>query len=72
MLKRLHMEDCKVSPYPFLSGIRIEEGGSTTLVDNTLYIQLIGSLLYLTYLIPDISYAVNVASIYMQEPHELH
>ena len=46
MLKRFHMEDCMASPYPFLSGIKIEEGGSTPLVDNTLYRQLIGSLLY--------------------------
>ena len=37
MLKRFHMEDCKAAPYPFLSGIRLEEGGSTPLVDNTLY-----------------------------------
>ena len=65
------MEDFKVSPFPFLSGLRIEEGGSTPLVDNTLYRQLIGSLLYLTHLRPDISYAVSVASRYMQEPHEL-
>ena len=36
MLKRFHMEDCKESPFPFISGIRLEEGGSTPLVDNTL------------------------------------
>ena len=59
MLKRFHMEDYKASPYPFLSGIRIEEGGSTPLVDNTLYRQLIGSLLYLTHSRPDISYAAR-------------
>ena len=72
MLKRFHMEDCKVAPYPFLLGIRLEESVSTPLVDNTLYRQLIGSLLYLTHSRPDISYAVSVATRYMQEPHELH
>ena len=72
MLRRFHMEDCKATPYPFLSGIRLEEGGSTPLVDNTLYKQLIGSLLYLTHLRPHISYAMSVVPRYMQERHELH
>ena len=72
MLKRFHMEDCKAAPCPFLSGIRLEEGGSTPLVENTLYRQRIGSLLYLTHLRLDISYVVSAAARYMQEPHELH
>ena len=59
------MEDCKEAPCPFLSGIRIEEGGSTPLVDNTLYIQLIGSSLYLTHSRSEISYAVSAAARYM-------
>ena len=71
MLKRFHMEDFKAFLCPFLSGIRLEEGVSTPLVDNTLYRQLIGSLLYLTHSRPYISYAVSAAAIYMQEPHEL-
>ena len=37
MLRIFHMEDCKAAPFPFLSNIRLEEGGSTPLVDNTLY-----------------------------------
>ena len=72
MLRIFHMEDCKAAPCPFLSDIRLEEGGSTPLVDSTHYRQLIGSLMYLTHLRRDISYAMSVAAIYMQEPHELH
>ena len=72
MLRIFHMEDCKVAPFTFLSGIRLEEDGSTPFVDNTLYRQLIGIPLYLTHLIPNISYAMSVSSRYMQEPHELH
>ena len=37
MLKRFHMDDCKEPPFHFLSGIKLKEGGSTPLVDNTLY-----------------------------------
>ena len=66
------MEDCKETPFPFLYRIGLEEGGSTPFINNTLYRQLIGSLLYLTHLRPHISYAMSVATRYMQEPHELH
>ena len=65
MLKGFHIEDCEETPCPFLSGIRLEEGGSTPLVDNTLYRQLIGILLYLTHSRPDISYDVSATSRYM-------
>ena len=41
------------------------------MVDNNLYIYLIGILLYLTHSRLDISYVVSVATRYMQEPHEL-
>ena len=66
------MTDCKATTFPFLSGIRLEEGGSTPLVDNTLYKQLIGSLLQFTHSRSDMSYVVSDVSRYMQEPHELH
>ena len=38
----------------------------------TIYRQLIGSLLYLTHSQPDIYYAMNVVSRYMQQPHDIH
>jgi hypothetical protein len=47
LLDRFHMTVCKSAPTPFLSGIRLEDGGDTPLVENTLYRQLVGSLLYL-------------------------
>ena len=66
------MEDCEESPFPFLSSIKLLEGGFTPLVDNILFRKVIGSLLYLPHLRPDISYVVSDAARYMQEPHELH
>ena len=41
-------------------------------MDCTIYRQLIGSLLYLTHSQPDIYYAMNVVSSYMQHPHDIH
>jgi hypothetical protein len=66
------MTDCNSAPTPFLSGVKIEDGGMTPLVDNTLYRKLVGILLYLTHSKPDLSYAVGTVSRFMQEPHELH
>eukprot|EP00253_Pinus_taeda_P031040 PITA_31040 len=59
LLERFRMADCKPAPTPFLSGVRLEDGGDTPLVDSTLYRQLVGSLLYLTHSRLDLSYAVG-------------
>jgi hypothetical protein len=72
LLERFHMTYCKSTPTPFLSGVKLEDDRDTSLVDSTLYRQLVGSLLYLTHSIPDLSYVVGVVSRFMQEPHELH
>jgi hypothetical protein len=63
------MTDCKSAPTPFLSGVKLEDRGETPLIDNTLYKQLVGSLLYLTHSRPDLSYAIGVVSRFMQESH---
>jgi hypothetical protein len=42
------------------------------MVENIMYKQLVGSLLYLTHSRLDLSYAVGAVSRFMQEPHELH
>ena len=41
-------------------------------MDCTIYRQLIGSLLYFSHSHPDICYAMNVVSRYMQQPHDIH
>jgi hypothetical protein len=66
------MTHCKYAPTPFLSGFGLEDGEDTSLVDNTLYIQLEGSLFDLTHFGTKISYAVGEISRFMREPHELH
>jgi hypothetical protein len=72
ILERFHMTECKSSPTPFLLGVRLEDGGDTPLVENKLYIQLVGSLLYVTHSKPYLSYVVGVVSRFMQEPHEIN
>ena len=52
LLKKFIMKDCKASKTPFLSGVKLEEADSSPMVNNTLYRQLIGCLLYLTHTRP--------------------
>ena len=49
LLFKFNMAECRPAPFPFLSGISLEEGKSTPPMDCTIYRQLIGSLLYLTH-----------------------
>ena len=45
------MEDCKPTPSPFHSGVKLSTTCTSPEVDATLYRQLVGSLLYLTHLV---------------------
>ena len=66
------MEYFQPSKTHFLSIVKLEETGSSPLVNNTLYRQLIGCLIYLTHTRLDLSYVDSVASIYMYKHHEIH
>ena len=65
LLEIFHMTDCKSALTPFLLGVKLEDGGETPLIDNTLYITLVGSLVYLTHSRPNLSYVVGVVSRFM-------
>ena len=71
-LNKFNMKYCKPSKTPFLSGVKLEEAGSSPMVNNTLYRKLIGCFLYLKHTQHDIYYATSVASIYIDQPHEIH
>jgi hypothetical protein len=65
LLERFHMKNCKYSSTPFLSGVKLEDGKETPLVENTLYRHLVESLLYLTHSRPYLSYEVGTISMFM-------
>ena len=54
-LNKFNMKYCNPRKTPFLSGVKLEKAGSSPMVNNTLYRQLIGCLLYLTHTQPDLS-----------------
>ena len=72
LLSRFHMEDCKPTPSPFQSGVKLSTTFTSPEVDATLYRQLVSSLLYLTHSCPDHSFIIGRVARYMQTPHESH
>jgi hypothetical protein len=72
LLHRFHMDDCKPTPSPFQSGVKLTATYTSLEVDATLYRQFVGSLLYLTHTRPDISFFVGLVSRYIKTSHESH
>ena len=49
LLINFNMVECNASKCPFLSGMKLGEFGDSPLVDNSLYMQLVGILLNYLY-----------------------
>ena len=72
LISRVSITDSKIVDTPIEYNCRLNSHDGESLSDATLYIQLIGSLIYLTVTRPDISYAVHVVSQFMvasRSPH---
>ncbi|GAA0169316.1 transmembrane signal receptor [Lithospermum erythrorhizon] len=72
VLKRFGMFDCKPVGTPMATGLKIDQESEGKMVDDTLYKQIVGSLMYLTNTRPDIMHATCLISRYMSNPTELH
>ena len=72
ILHLFQMENCTPSYTPLPEGLILSKDSHTPLVDATLYMMLVGKLLFLTKTRPDISHAVSVVSRFMQNPQEAH
>ena len=68
----LKISECRPSKCPFLSGFKLCDFGSSPLVDNSLYMQRVGRILYLTHSWPDLEYVVGIVYRYMKKLHEIH
>jgi hypothetical protein len=67
------MEHSKPTPSPFYLGVKLVATYTSLEADATLFHQLlVGNILYLTHICPDISFVVGLVSRYMQTPHEIH
>lgn len=72
VLRRFDMEECNPVRTPMVPGskLSIDEGGEPA--DETLYKQIVGSLMYITNTRPDVQYAVSMLSRYMSKPTLMH
>ena len=66
------MIDWKAMNTSMTTNLNLLNGDTSEVVDATLYRQIIGSLMYLTYTRPDICFVVNTLSQYMVNPKHIH
>nr|GEU88289.1 ribonuclease H-like domain-containing protein [Tanacetum cinerariifolium] len=71
ILERAHMAICKPSRIPVDTESKLRDDGDPV-SDLTFYRRLAGSLKYLTFIRPYISYAVQQVCLYMHDPRKLH
>eukprot|EP00253_Pinus_taeda_P009952 PITA_09952 len=67
LVDRFRMQDCKPATTPMELGLKLSAHSSSPLVDETLFRQLVGSLIYLTATKPDISFAVSYISRFISD-----
>jgi hypothetical protein len=72
IMKRFGMMDCKSMPTPMMTNLKLLGDTSSEVVDATLYRYIIGSLMYLTNMRPNICFVVNTLSQYMVESRHVH
>jgi hypothetical protein len=66
------MLECKSKNTPMETNLKLMVDTSSDLVDATLYIPIIGSLMYLENTMPNICFVVNTLSQYLVEPRRVH
>ncbi|GJZ76173.1 ribonuclease H-like domain-containing protein [Tanacetum coccineum] len=71
ILDRAHMVNCNPSRTPIDTESKLGSDGDPV-SDPTLYRSLAGSLQYITFTRPDISYAVQQVCLYMHDPRKPH
>ena len=72
LLEKYGMLDCKPISTPIEPNVKLRSLEGQELADSTMYRQLVGSLIYLTLTRPDIAFAVNTASRFMEKPRKPH
>eukprot|EP00253_Pinus_taeda_P032769 PITA_32769 len=71
ILRRFHMEKCKPMQTPLAGNWRKEDATLGEVVEATVYMQLLGSLMYLVNTRPYLCYAVNQMSQAMIQPTKM-
>ena len=72
VLERFNMAGCNVVFNPIVPGFKLDKDSVGMEMDSTLYMQMVGSLMYLTSTRPDIMFVVSLLSRYLAHPTEIH
>ncbi|XP_047326407.1 uncharacterized mitochondrial protein AtMg00810-like [Impatiens glandulifera] len=72
LISRVDITDTKVVNTPFDSTKHLAATDGTPLSDETLYRQLVGSIIYLTVTRPYVAYAFHIVSQFMSSPRTNH
>nr|XP_016479378.1 PREDICTED: uncharacterized mitochondrial protein AtMg00810-like [Nicotiana tabacum] len=71
-LERFRLQSCNSVTTPEELGLKLEKNSAGKQIDNTLYKQIVGCLMYATVTRPEIMYSVSLVSRYMEHPKETH
>ena len=66
------MMDCKAMTTPMASNLKLLSDASSYLVDATMYLQMIGSLMCMMNTRPDMCFAVNTLIHFLTDPIHVH
>ena len=72
VLKIFNMSNCKTTPTPAITGLKLSKDDEGSIVDPMMFKNLVGSLMYLTMTRLDIMYGVSLISIFMESPKDSH
>ena len=72
VLSRFGMQNSNAVKNPMVPGTRLSKDKGRMSVDETLFKQLVGSLMYLTVTRPDLMYTVSLISRFMTNPTTAH
>ncbi|XP_058745998.1 secreted RxLR effector protein 161-like [Vicia villosa] len=72
LLIKFRMEESNTVLNPIVPKYKMHKDEEGVKVNTTLYMRLMGSMMYVTTTQPDVRYVVSLISIYMSMPTELH
>ena len=67
-LDKFRMRDCKLSSTPMEKGLKLSARTNSKEINESVYKQLVGNLIYLTTTRPDLSFIISSNSILMTTP----
>ena len=68
VLKIFNMSNCKTSPTPVITSLKLSKDDEGSIADPTLFKRLVGILMYLTMTRIDTMYGVSLISRFMDSP----